>query len=166
MGLDIAAFSGLTKSMINDPDEVWKIGGTHLYVNEDFPDRADGLKTGGYLYNEFTRFRAGSYSGYNWWRSQLCMMVHGVEPDVLWAGNDKRLFPAFFELIHFSDCEGVIGPKTSAKLYQDFSEWKEKAEQYAAGLGDTLNGQTFIGLYRQWMEAFGLASNNGAVKFC
>ena len=50
-----------------------------------------------------------------------------------YAGADdawERTDGPFWELINFSDCEGVIGPKTSAKLAGDFAAFQEKADAH------------------------------------
>ena len=48
--------------------------------------------------------------------------------DVLNESDELKVDIPFVELLNFSDCEGFIGPKTSAKLHADFLEWDEKAK--------------------------------------
>jgi hypothetical protein len=64
----------------------------------------------------------------------------------------------FCELINFSDCEGIFGPKTSLKLYEDFKDNELKFALKA----DTDDIRT----YTQFMHAFQIASKGGAVQFC
>lgn len=135
---------------------------TFLY-QPAFKDQSDGLKEGFYkVEGKDLCFRAGSYSGYNTWRRHLSQMVCGKDPSAVWEG---QVHPAAFEeLIHFSDCEGFIGPKTSAKLAKDFDEWRSGAKLYAETLDRELAGW-FLALYEEWSQAFHLAAETGVVEF-
>lgn len=139
------------------PDEV-----RYVYANPDFPGREDGLTNGCYSYASSFGFRAGSYGGYNWWRDRLALFAYGVKANALWCdpSNEGR---AFWELINFADNEGVIGPKTSAKLIGDFKRSAEAAEIYATTLGG--DGAYWIEKYREWAKAFYIASDDGFVSF-
>ncbi len=69
---------------------------------------------------------------------------------------------AFRELIHFSDCEGFIGPKTSAKLAADFAAWRDSAAAMAAQIDQ---GRWHLEKYNEWARAFETAAKGGVVKF-
>jgi hypothetical protein len=122
MALDITAFSRarfVAPKADNDYEEHEE---EHVYVYAvDWPERLDGREPGWYAVDgDAMHFRAGSYSGYNHWREQLCAAALGVHPKEVWedpASFDGR---PFVELINFADNEGAIGPKTSAKLLADF----------------------------------------------
>lgn len=167
MGLDITAASKVDfANRIDDEPEDYD---NYLiaYVHSGFPGRADGVPgTGFYRINgESVDFRAGSYSGYNNWRSQLARLV-GANDVTVWRTRDDastRALP-FYELIDFADNEGVIGPVVSAKLAKHFADWQERAEQFAAELGDE-SGRWFLEKYADWRKAFELAANGGAVSF-
>jgi len=160
MGLDITAYSKLQPT--GDPEGEW-LGGN----DSEFKSRADGLEAGRYDHDKSIGFRAGSYSGYSEWRNELAKLAgypavrheSGYKPpeDLHSAGAWERTEGPFWELIHFSDCEGVIGPKTSAKLAADFATFQEKADAHP--------DQWFRDRYAKWREAFELASNDGAVAF-
>ncbi len=157
MGLDISAFSKL-KFTGGDADDYDYPRQARLWVNRDFSEHCDGLDHGIYdVTGESHRFRAGSYSGYNHWREQPAGLL-GTTPQAVWNGGECL---AFAELIHNSDCEGFIGPKTSAKLAKDFADWEERAKAYAAKLGDS--GEWFLTKYADWKLAFELAADDGAV---
>ena len=82
----------------------------------------------------------------------------GVVPKELWTlspDDEAARATPFYELINFSDCEGFIGPKTSAKLAKDFAAWQEKAGERG----------WFSEKYAQWRAAFELAANGGVVQF-
>lgn len=156
MGLDITAYEHVTFVQSHAPQATFH-GLVHLYPNPDFVARADGLADGRYrVEGEQHAFRAGSYSGYNEWRRLLASLV-GVQCQDVWnAGEAEPAFP-FKDLINFSDCEGFIGPKTSAKLACDFKRWHERASSHA----DTYWQKK----YEEWMRAFHIAAGKGVVKF-
>src|SRR2546429_5108682 len=164
MGLDITAASKL-ELIPNAPAD---LDAFHVGVNdEEFTDRADGLASGLYRTGVELSFRAGSYSGYNVWREQLAELAgypkrlhfsdHKPPEELHAAGAWEATHGPFWELINFSDCEGVIGAKTSAKLAQDFAEHQVKADAHA--------DEWFRDLYAIWRRAFELASDGGAVDF-
>lgn len=169
MGLDISVVINLSRI---DPQPTDANEDDYIYIGKHnyFEQQADGLT--GYYEGEYTKsFRAGSYSGYNDWREKLCHMALGIEPDVIWENPNDFKGKPFVELINFADCEGTIGPQTSAKLYQDFLDYDEMASQYTeltseeeATIG--LYKTWFYDKYKDWTDAFRSASTqNGAVLF-
>lgn len=176
MGLGVSAFSKLRKldALFDadgepvDPTTRERIcNAVSVYVNCDFPGRADELEDRGvYAFEGSTRFHAGSYGGYNAWREQLAKLAGYPKQDVdpahryrehsaaAWLGLAEGL--PFVELVNFSDCEGVIGAGVAAKLARDFADFDERA----AGVGDY-----FYEKYREWRQAFELAADGGCVRF-
>lgn len=182
MGLDITAYRKLTKL-----DCVFDAGGEPIdkkteepmdydfraWVNPDFEGRADDIESKAfYSAADSFGFRAGSYSGYNGWREELSRLAGypSVQVDRYGTGNiqerhDYGAFNAdggpFWEMINFSDCEGVIGATISAKLAKDFAEFDEKAKAFNS------NGPEdwFYGKYQEWRKAFEMAADGGAVQF-
>lgn len=176
MGLDVTAYSKIQKvdAVYNeygepiDPvtrkefDDV-----AILYVNSDFPARAEDIENGVYSYTEGFGFRAGSYGGYNRWREQLAEMAGypiAQDPDPI--GDPRQNHSAgawqadggpFWELIWFSDCEGTIGPAVCNKLADDFAKYQDKADMH--------DDENFKHKYKEWRQAFELAANDGAVHF-
>jgi hypothetical protein len=71
----------------------------------------------------------------------------------------------FYELINFADHEGVIGPKTSAKLAGDFAAFAEKSKAFAESLS-VEDRDGWNELYELWRRAFEVAAHRGAVLFC
>jgi len=182
MGLDISVYRKVTFVRDMDPDEDegadWRSRG-RLASHPHFPAQFDGMKDGLYELSgdcerasaaewkggepdpDRMQFRAGSYSGYSQWRARLAQLA-GYRAE--WRGDwNVPASGPFVELVNFSDCEGAIGPKTSAKLAKDFAEWQERADAYAATLGD--DGAWFAELYRTWRRAFEMAAGTGAVDF-
>ncbi len=168
MGLDITAARKIKWIAADLPDE--DSFGDYFWVGaqpDEFVAQADGLAPGLYETADEIDFRAGSYGGYNEWREQLAELAgypkrllfsdHRSPTELHAAGAWEAAHGPFWELINFSDCEGVIGPKTSAKLAQDFAEHQGKA--------DTHPDEWFRELYATWRRAFELASDDGAVAF-
>ena len=175
MGLDITAYREIKKvDLPDDSEEVseafYAEGGFRLYHNSDFSGRADDVPEGDYICAEDLGFRAGSYSGYNSWREQLAQMAgypkaraEGFRDGAM--RHDQGAWNAtegpFWEMITFSDCEGVLGTATCAKLAKDFADWQERAEAFSASADD----KWFITKYNEWRAAFDLAAVGGAVMF-
>ena len=175
MGLDISYASKInfeSRSISGEGDNLY------LYPNDSLLDQSEGIQSGEYACEGVQdSFRAGSYSGYGSWRRILAEMI-GWEIEDLWRSvetlvqrnenlndvlNENDRFSVdipFVELLHFSDCEGFIGPKTSAKLHSDFLEWNENAKNF-----DSQNSY-FYEKYQEWTEAFKVASDGGCVIFC
>lgn len=70
-----------------------------------------------------------SYSGYNRFREQICLMVHGIMPNEIWGDINEWVGKSFVEFINFADNEGSFDYLIAEKLYKDFSDFKEKAKQ-------------------------------------
>lgn len=100
-------------------------------------------------------FRAGSYSGYNYWRNQLAVFAGFESAESVWHGDLKG---SFTEMINFSDCEGTLDAETCLKLYKDFCDNEGRAKEHP--------DDYFIEKYMEWKRAMEIASNNGQVDFC
>lgn len=179
MGLDITAYSRLKHigkhekdAALNEgepggPDD-WCYYEDHVqaFAYEEFPQSFRGipvlgtmksgsstfLEGGCYEITDETKehdFRAGSYSGYNYWRADLARQFNRYphpDPD-----------QPFYELIWFADNEGTIGPEAAKDLLADF---REHLDQYVPPEGWT------DAKYLDWIRAFELAADSGLVRFC
>jgi hypothetical protein len=181
MGLDVSAYSKLKKldvlfnedgepvnpetREVLDYDDYFKV-----YANPHFPRQAADLTHKGvYAFEDSAHVWSGGYGRYNNWREELAKLA-GYTPALYYripdyapsamlshsVGAGEVDSGPFHELIHFTDCDGVIGPTICAKLARDFAEWDERAK----ALGDG-----FYESYRQWREGFELAADGGAVHF-
>lgn len=158
MGLDITAYKNLKvveNPQVDEDGELlnweteWQPGVSMEWSEKHFPGRGEGIDYKAvYTWEEGYGFHAGSYSGYNWWRSKLEEFAEG---------------DSFQELINFADNEGVIGPVVSKKLLKDFTENEERVVKFADTLGD--KGEWWINKYKEWEKAFEMAADNGAVDF-
>lgn len=160
MGLSIIAYSNLRNRECRD-DEI-DSDGCYCYVNPSFRGREEPFKEGYYEGDDDFGFHAGSYSGYNAWRARLCELVHGVPPKTVWSDHESWAGKPFVELIDFSDCEGTLGTTVSIKLLKDFKEYRAIV---ANKLDNSFEDSYFMQKYDNWLQAFSLAANNGAVCF-
>lgn len=169
MGLDITAYRQLKKvddSEIQRDEEgqidedVFDYDNHHrFYVHSHYPERASEIDSdSAYTSTEEYGFRAGSYSGYNNWRNSLAQLAGYESID---GRHDKGAWETdggpFWELITFSDCEGVIGSHVSKKLLADFLSFDTAAK--------THGGEYFYEVYQEFTKGLTLASDNGALEF-
>jgi hypothetical protein len=163
MGLDIQAYSRC-RFVAPQVDDDWEEHeDQHVLVYAvDWPERLDGMPPGWYAVDgESMHFWAGSYSGYNRWREQLSEAALGVFPQAVWKDPDAFAGQAFVELINFADNEGAIGPKSSAKLLDDFDQRPDLPDLVA----EDRPHRWFQQKYREWRDAFALAADGGFVVF-
>jgi|APSaa5957512622_1039677.scaffolds.fasta_scaffold71491_2 hypothetical protein len=185
MGLDIHVYPEVNfdeRVSQEEGEENWGLY-TYLYAHTGYPDRHEGIETGYYSKGDEGDdwgFRAGSYSGYSAWRRWLCTLVYGMDIEKFW---DEAKEGPFWELLNFSDCEGFIGPKTSAKLAGDFEdlffalsagslehlcsalEGKE-APMDLPGRGEASSDPWLMEVAKEWHKAFRDAAHTGVVRFC
>jgi hypothetical protein len=177
MGLDISYANKInfeSRGYVSDDAD----NKVYLYPNDSILNQSEGILSGEYeSFGMHGSFRAGSYSGYSTWRRTLAAMIGWSNLQELWTkvetlvqrneslndvlneNDDVSINIPFIELLNFSDCEGFIGPKTSAKLRADFLEWDERAKNFEAG------DSYFYRLYKEWSNAFNVASDGGCVMF-
>jgi hypothetical protein len=94
-------------------------------------------------------------------------MALEVRPEKIWEDHESFAGKPFVELICFSDCEGSIGPETSAKLAKDFADYEEQAREWAkdryADWHDEFDW--WFSKYENFKRAFELAAQGGFVMF-
>jgi hypothetical protein len=164
MGLDITAYKNVEFiEELADVEEYenkydWQAKFDFVSRHQDFPDRLPPIRIQAvYKYEDNFGFRAGSYSGYNLWREQLSLMALGVMPEIVWKNASRYAGQPFFELIHFSDCEGTMGTDVCKKLLKDFQVFQARANQN--------DDPWFIEKYNDWLKAFEFAADNGYIDF-
>lgn len=178
MGLDIVAYSKLKKVEVElDEDghpvdeDAWD-SYNRVYATGGRNQHDDLVDRGFYdCEGEEYSFRAGGYGGYNAWRDTLAKLAgypltpyetrySGSEASHAAACWDGETQGPFAEMIDFSDCEGCIGPKTSAKLFKDFVEFEDRAKTFV-----TDDEGWFFKKYLEWKRAYEVASDGGMVRF-
>lgn len=132
---------------------------THIWNNEEFKGRAPDMPEW-VVAGEGGHFRAGSYGGYNQFRDHLCRALHGFPVTDLWKKPDEEMKEyAMWELLHFSDCEGVLDGACCARLHEQLEEnW----DKIVAFFGDDSWDLEKLGY---WREAFEAAAGEGFVRF-
>lgn len=178
MGLDISAYKGV-KVIDNPPtNEYGEVEDYDKIFHGHFPTQAGNLVDGSYYECEDSEhFFSRSYGGYGMFRNTLAWVAGYPKYEIEKPSfrdpeyNEKDFayrFPysysawnqdngAFKELICFSDCEGYICSEVCKKLYNDFVEHKDKAEEM-------LDDRDYKG-YLSLMNAFEYAMDDGYVRF-
>jgi len=113
VGLDIIAYS---KAIPLDEPPLWPLGNEDWYEdyiytsNVIWPYSQSSLKEGQYLDirgAERVDCLSLSYSGYNIFRNSLAKIGGYSDKDV-WAEPESYVDKPFFEIVNFSDCDGII----------------------------------------------------------
>lgn len=144
--------------------------------------RAEDLTEIAYRDERSYGFWAGSYSSYNRWREGLAQLAGiemppslpcgidpgmaaamGIEPRpslITWWNECQRLeesgsapVDSFWQMIHFSDCNGALGPSVCKALAADFDSYAERAE--------THRDDGWRDLYAKFRMAFRHAAESG-----
>lgn len=160
MGLDITVYANIRE--LPSGEDVDEDLAT-IDVHSSGEDRLDGIKPGYYTGDPVFEFRAGSYSGHGEFRTAVCEVILGVKPESVWTDRNNWRGKPFYEWINHSDCQGCIGPTTSAKLHHDFVKFRDKF--VARDFGSDWLRDYSIQRYDDWTKAFELASNGGVVVF-
>lgn len=167
MGLDVSAYKNVKRLESFEADEYGepKDVETVQVSIAGFKERAGNIVDGYYTYEDEYGFRVGSYSGYNNWRNELARLAGykitkytemGQERECYAAGAWQSGSGAFWELINFSDCEGVLGTEVCKKLLADFIEYDERAKTFDSD---------FYERYKEWTEGMKYAAENGLFDF-
>lgn len=183
MGLDVTAHEILTpipgshsQSCTMDPDEAWESGHHHVFVHQDFPKSFAGFThteagqhnwiVGTECYQasgEPLKWRAGSYSGYGDFRESLAAYVGVQDIYKVWDSPEQYEEIPFFEIIHFADNEGWIGPSACARLAADFEQHKDA--YLALRVGEWFQHRYWSEKYSAFLDGFKLAAHTGGVNF-
>ena len=162
MGLDIRVYSQLKDT--GRPFD-WTVDEENAYIphnHQDFATRCVEFTPGNaFEYKSSYRAHIGLYITYVNWREQLAILA-GYPPVVgrphpysegAWAATEGP----FWELIDFTDYDGVLGTAVCQKLAKEFADYEVSARR----LGD----EDFLYTYLQFKAAVELASDGGAVVF-
>jgi len=176
MGLDIFAYSNIMKQP--SPDVLKVVGkllaseGEEVIAVSEVTDRCHDLEEGVYLDTFDTvqhHFRAGSYSGYNRFRNILSKALLGVEASAVWEDAASFEGRPGYEMIDFSDCEGIISSSVADKLHQDLVENREVFATYLIEKENTQKDSSefewLMEVYDNFIYAFELASENGVIVY-
>lgn len=122
-----------------------------FYVHPTYPAWAVGIEPlQAYRFSHNENFHIGPYSYYSSFRNWLSILAE--------IGHVSEPGDPFYEVLIFSDCEGVINSAISNKLFVDFVRFHAKAKA-------SPKAEYYICAYESMMRAFQIASLNGAVSF-
>ena len=122
-----------------------------FYAHPSYPAWADGIEPlQAYRFSHSENFHIRSYTYYSRFRDWLSSLAEN--------GRFDQPGDSFYEVLIFSDCEGVINSTISAKLHVDFVRFHAKAKAFP-------KAEYHISTYESMMRAFQVASVNGAVSF-
>jgi len=178
MGLDITAISGIvTKatdpiayefhSLLDEENDTF-------HVNLDFPQHSAefGVTSGAVEFiksndaDEFN-FSVGPYSTYNKLRNLICLAIHDIKVESVWDNAGKYSNAALWDLLNFSDCEGVIDSVTSARILKDLIDNRTDFINYIKK--DTDIGEMdvihYTELYDNFIKCFTLGADGGVVIY-
>lgn len=188
MGLDITAYRNLTlvgpaaghpvleSDADVDDETVDDFYDNHVVTQFSpfFPHAAEGLPSEGvevdpnrswtpaYVYSEreaeSLHWRAGSYLGYGVFRDRLAELG-GYTLEEVWENIPAYRDKPFFELVHFADNEGTLGPVPIRNLLEDFTEFRE---QFRELVGED---SWMAEAYDEWIEGLTFASDGGILIF-
>ena len=170
MGLDISyykswkPYDGEVKDW--DHAEEIQMAGTdleHIYNGAGFEGRAKGIPEWVVTSGASGGFRAGSYGGYNRFRSLLCQALHGFPVGQLWAMSDNEQQEYdMWQMLHFSDCEGTLGTAVCKELHEAFERNWDKVMAFFTKEGDAEYYQVKL---EEWRTAFKVAAGEGLIRF-
>lgn len=87
-----------------------------LYNYSDFQERGHPLVEGLYDWSGESHSFSMSYGSYNYMRELVSESALGCEPKFVWERPDLYQDKPMFELVHFADNEGFLGPETCFRL--------------------------------------------------
>ena len=174
MGLDISYYEHMTP-LRDDEVTVKEVNNCDVYrwhAHAQFWDRLDGIDAP-YVrpHGKIDGFRAGAYSAYNRWREKLAVVATGLTPEEIWRNEGPLKEQPFWGLINFSDCEGCIGPQSSARLAREFKHYRQlflDADYSDFVFYSTTPDEAreaFMRLYDDFAKAFEIAADTGYVRF-
>lgn len=171
MGLDIFAYGNVKKldcvfdewGEPIDPKTREPMDGVMARHNEHYPERASPIEEAFYSYDESSHVRCGAYSRYNRWRDELAKAAGWHLGSYEQYGRSWPSYAAsawvadggpFWELINFSDCEGVIGTDACKKLLAEFEAMENPPPE-----------DTGFNIFEEMKAALRIASNDGFLRF-
>lgn len=166
MGLTITAYNGLSVAS----DEAHNV--LNFNIPQSFREQAEDINEfDSYSYKEKMSGVRCSYSTYNAFRELIAKLAGYPKMSYKETASSVTVKYAhaagawdvsrgpFWELINFSDCEGIIGPKTSAKLVKDFDKFKNELSK------DEFSNPSFVQFYNELRNLFDFASKSGVVIY-
>lgn len=159
MGLDIMVYThvrALPPADVTSEDE----GQILAFVLPGFEQSLRGLEPDRWYVGEWIDDFALPYTAYGAWRRALCVAALGVPAEDVWNDPDRFREQPFFEIIHFADNEGTIGPDACADLAADFQAHRDRLLPVLIA-----EREWFGQFYDRCHFAFSMAGGGGLVAF-
>lgn len=166
MSLDVTTHIDIRLVHTGPPaDDEWDRYRWFLRVAE-YGDRMDGVNEGTYETKKASSFRVSTFGDYNLFRNMLAMVGMGAQDQEVWSNPREFRGRPFWEQVDFSDCEGNIGPETSAKLARDYEEQREAFKIFLENRVGGEEALYYLGIYESFALSFKLAAEgHGLVSF-
>lgn len=173
MGLDISAWSKAERA--EACPACGHLTGAHdLRVGTDpssFPERAAPFAPGdGLVVGDCEAHMRFGYSGWGFFRSLLCEAANGEPADhdhqAFWQ-REERADAVLWDLINFTDCDGILGPVACERIHRELLETREKFLAVLARPREVRSDWTdgAVGRYDELTALFAVAAHGGVVRF-
>jgi hypothetical protein len=139
----------------DDLEELYDQDYIYLENLPHFAERGDGLPIGLYKVSGHQLEWWARYSDYGELRRKLCIAIHHVEPEVIWADYEAYEAHAFAPFIDFPDNHGFLGTRTCGRLAADAAV---TSPQFPDGSYE----QEAWGV---WVAMFNLAAGTGVIEY-
>jgi len=145
----------------------------YLEVNPDFHQYSGSLQTGFYTFQKAGHFCGGSYHLYNQFRDTLCWLANDRSAmDLIMVANIENgrniAGDHFYELIFFSDAQGILDSNVCQHLYREFIVWRSRISLAVSTIppqSDFDYAAWFMETYDHFCTAFRIASDGGCLYF-
>lgn len=178
MGLNVFAISNIVtehtdpelfefqKLMAEEPEQLY-LNPDFMYHTQDYGSTPGMIEY--YETDETTKadVSCGSYSSYNKFRNLLSIAILGVKAETAWDSGDTYINEPLWDIINFSDCEGIIDTTTSKKLLNEFKDSRDTFVNYINGNSDIgdMDSEHYIEQYDEFIKMFEIAAQNGFVQY-
>jgi len=179
MGLEIYAISNIVIKHL-DPDaysfnELLDSELNSFHINRDFESHVSDYSSAGLDIVDYTHTNEsvensvsmGSYSSYNIFRNLLSKAVLKVNAETAWNKPSKYCNKPLWDIINFSDCDGVIDCSTSKTLYNNLKESRSIFKTYISktdSIGE-MDEEHNMQLYDELIKCFKLGAEDGIIIF-
>ena len=178
MGLDITAISGIVTKELDpiayDFHALLDADTDSFSINRDFPSHSADFNVASgrveYVRSDESKeleFRVGSYSTYNKLRNLMCLSIHNIKIETAWDSPNIYGNKALWDLLNFSDCDGVIDSTTSARILKDLKDNIDNFSNYITNDNDIgeMDTEHYIDSYNMFIDCFELGADSGIVIF-
>lgn len=131
----------------------------NAYVHHHYSEQADGIECS--MAKNVAYEHGGAYREVHYPYSTHSAFRH-------WLSGLPGAEEAFKPFLNFSDCEGTIGPYTSARLADAFEQYVGVVESLLSSEDEQIRADAgwWKPAFTKWHATFRYAAGTGFVKFC